>query len=599
MLLDLSSASVDVHANTTPILDSGVRLSPGDIVGRTLAGKYQVRRLLGEGGMGFVVEAEDLGLERSVAIKFLQPEYTCHGEARERFLREARAAAKIHSEYVARVIDVNVTQQGTPYMVMEYLEGLDLCQLLKREGHLSIESACLYLTQACEPLAEAHTQGIVHRDLKPANLFLECHAGGAYRVKLLDFGISKTLAPAHADMALTRTSASMGSPLYMSPEQMRSSRDVDCRTDVWALGVILYEALSGQVPFEGGSVPEVAAQILLEQPRDLLQAAPWVPTALAECVMRALAKEPDERLATVGEFAQAIAPFAPSEAQTTLERIDRILNAGGLLGVPRLGSSADSGSAPFFPGSTAPTRLDSGPGDPETNFGKTRGPKSMARRRAGGVRWAVALGGGLSVVFAVVLTAQGPLPGHASSGVTAGLEPDALGAGRGLPPEPNAGLQLPSQPRVPAQAGLPAALSLAHPEASGLVGPLPGEVLPAVQPVGPAPPPAIDAAPGLVAAASESASPAEKKSEAEAEPKQAKPAASKARKRRRRVRSKNKSVGRRRAASRRGATRPAVAEKQRKATAPAKGASSGAGSSAPKASRPSGGAFTSRFGTRK
>lgn len=574
-------------------------MSPGDIVGRTLAGKYQVRRLLGEGGMGFVVEAEDLGLERSVAIKFLQPEYTCHGEARERFLREARAAAKIHSEHVARVIDVNVTQQGTPYMVMEYLEGVDLCQLLKQEDHLSIEAACLYLIQACEPLAEAHTQGIVHRDLKPANLFLECHAGGAARVKLLDFGISKTLGPDNVDKALTRTSASMGSPLYMSPEQMRSSRDVDCRTDVWALGVILFEALSGQVPFEGGSVPEVAAQILLEQPRDLLQAAPWVPVQLADCVMRTLAKEPDDRVANVGELAKAIAPFAPGEAQTTLERIERILSAGSVLAAARAAGANEAGVDPFFPGSTAPTKLDSGPGDPETNFGKTRGLSPTAKRRSGGVVFALALGASLSVVLAIVLTTQAPLRPHPHDGLAASLERNTelasaaaavAPSGSGLPPKPT------SNAGAPASAGLPDFFVVAASQ----------PLATAVPPVAAGSPLAAEPAPRVPASlAQPDTAPAKVPRAAAADAAEAKDDATPARASNARASARKKAAARtkarrrtKRTRARRGSSRPTAVRKDGVLPKAKRGAAR-PDSSAPEAPPAAAGSFTSRFGTRK
>src|SRR6266511_1188050 len=218
--------------------------------GEILAEQYRVERVQGVGGMGVVVVATHLQLEERVAIKVLVKEALGNAEAVARFAREARAAVKIKSEHVARVIDVGTLETGAPYMVMEYLEGGDLSQVLQSRGALPVEDAVEYVLQTCEAIAHAHVLGIVHRDLKPANLFLIRRPDGTAAIKVLDFGISKVM-PAKgssSDNAMTRTRAVMGSPLYMSPEQMTSTRDVDGRTDIWALGVILYELLSGQPP---------------------------------------------------------------------------------------------------------------------------------------------------------------------------------------------------------------------------------------------------------------------------------------------------------------------------------------------------------------
>ncbi|MEY2937010.1 MAG: hypothetical protein RL033_7759 [Pseudomonadota bacterium] len=298
--------------------------------GQILAGKYRIERVLGEGGMGVVVEALDTSLERRVAIKFLLPDFVKHPEAKERFIREARAAVKIQSEHVARVIDVSTLETGAPYMVMEYLEGSDLSRVIETSGPLTVEDAALYVIQACEALAEAHAHGIIHRDLKPANLFLAQQAGGSRKIKVLDFGISKTLNTDTKSASLTRTSSMMGSPLYMSPEQMKSSRDVDHRTDIWALGVILHEAISGEPPFLGNSIPEISAKILLEDPKPLSEIRATVPKAVSELVLRALQKQPDKRFANVSELALALLPFAPSRARGNAERISRVLEAAGM-----------------------------------------------------------------------------------------------------------------------------------------------------------------------------------------------------------------------------------------------------------------------------
>src|SRR5262249_29408438 len=204
------------------------------LAGDVLAGKYRVERVLGRGGMGVVVQAMHVQLEQRVAIKFLLPQTVSNPDAVTRFAREARAASKIQGEHVARVLDVGTLESGAPFMVMEYLEGQDLSQLLESRGLLHVDEAIDYILQACEALAEAHAAGIVHRDLKPANMYLTKRADGSPIVKVLDFGISKVIAKDSSDASMTRTSALMGSPVYMSPEQMKATRNVDARADIWA-----------------------------------------------------------------------------------------------------------------------------------------------------------------------------------------------------------------------------------------------------------------------------------------------------------------------------------------------------------------------------
>ncbi len=219
------------------------------VEGEILAGKYRIEKVLGEGGMGVVVAAQHIHLDDRVAIKFLLPGAKSNPEVLARFAREARAAVKIKSEHVARVSDVGTLENGTPYMVMEYLEGSDLAAWVHERGALSLEQATEFVLQACEAIAEAHTLGIVHRDLKPANLYVIRRPDGKLSVKVLDFGISKVTRAAASgpDMSLTKTAAFMGSPLYMSPEQMESARNADVRSNVWALGVILYELVAFRI----------------------------------------------------------------------------------------------------------------------------------------------------------------------------------------------------------------------------------------------------------------------------------------------------------------------------------------------------------------
>jgi len=230
-------------------------LAPGTL----LAGKYRVERVLGQGGMGVVVAAQHIHLEERVAIKLMLAEAAFSAEAVARFVREARAAAQLESAHVAKVSDVGTLEDGRPYMVMEYLDGHDLANVLAANGPLPLQDAIDYLLQASEAIAEAHSIGIVHRDLKPANLFLTRRRDRTPQVKVLDFGISKVSGSARSssDNALTRTSTLMGTPLYMSPEQMTSVRDVDARSDIWALGIILFELLTGAPPFVGETLPQV------------------------------------------------------------------------------------------------------------------------------------------------------------------------------------------------------------------------------------------------------------------------------------------------------------------------------------------------------
>jgi serine/threonine protein kinase len=310
-------------------------VQPGDV----LAGKYQVEKVLGVGGMGVVVAALHMDLDQRVALKFLLPEAAEKPDVVARFDREARAAAKIKSEHVARVSDVGRLENGTPYIVMEYLEGGDLEGRVEKGGALPITLAVDYVLQAAEAIAEAHAAGIVHRDLKPANLFLARQGDGSEIVKVLDFGISKAITQG-ADTAgqvgsLTKTSDVFGSPLYMSPEQLKSSRSVDTRADIWALGVILFELVFGRAPFERGTVAEIFGAILHEKAPVLRALMPIAPEALSQVLERCLQKDPDARYPNVAALAQALAPFGSAEAKSSLQRIERVIrNSGGEIIAP-------------------------------------------------------------------------------------------------------------------------------------------------------------------------------------------------------------------------------------------------------------------------
>jgi serine/threonine-protein kinase len=345
----------------------GASVAPGDV----LAGKFRVERILGKGGMGMVVAAVHLQLDKRVALKFLLPEMAQNPEIVQRFAREARAASRIESEHVAKVLDVGVMENGAPFMVMEYLEGADLAEVLKQRGGLPGQEAIEYVLQACEALAEAHVAGIVHRDLKPANLFLTKRADGSPCIKVLDFGISKIALAGDQEQGMTQTSALMGSPNYMAPEQLRSARNVDARTDIWSLGIILHELLTGDVAFKAETVPELYVSILQSPPIPLRSRRPDAPPAMEAIVSRCLEKDPARRFANVGELATALGELAPAQARLSIDRITRIV---GTAARPSAGAAPAyvAGSTVPMPGGTpAPSY---GPPTPQPNTPQSYAP---------------------------------------------------------------------------------------------------------------------------------------------------------------------------------------------------------------------------------
>jgi serine/threonine-protein kinase len=300
--------------------------------GDVLAGRYVVDRVLAVGGMGTVVAARHVQLGHKVALKFLHQTSKESGSAEKelvgRFLVEAKAAARLKSEHVVHVSDVGTLENGVPFMVMEFLEGCDLGDVLAREGPLPMELAVEYILQACEGLAEAHAARIVHRDLKPQNLFRTQRPDGSPLIKVLDFGVSKALADDVRDKGtVTSTDAVFGSPLYMSPEQMVSATRADQRSDIWSLGVVLYELLTGRLPFEAETMTGLCLAIANSPPRKLLQDAPDLPPELEAVIERCLEKDPNLRYANVAEFAADLAFFAPVHARAHVERIQRLVGS--------------------------------------------------------------------------------------------------------------------------------------------------------------------------------------------------------------------------------------------------------------------------------
>ena len=284
-------------------------------------GKYRVEAILGHGGMGVVAECTHLTLNERVAVKMLRQDVLMDQDAVSRFIREAQAAVKLKSEYVARVSDVGTFENGVPYMVMEFLEGHDLGELLKQRGVLPIQWAVELMLQTAEALAEAHSLGIVHRDVKPTNLFVTWRPDGTSLIKVLDFGISKS--PMGTDMQLTQTQSLLGTPAYMSPEQMRSARLVDTRTDIWSLGTVFYEILEGRRPFEAESFSEMCVKVAVDPPAPMVN----TPPGLQQVIMRCLAKSPEQRYSTMADVGRDLVPYAadPHGAQMLVERMTRML----------------------------------------------------------------------------------------------------------------------------------------------------------------------------------------------------------------------------------------------------------------------------------
>jgi eukaryotic-like serine/threonine-protein kinase len=338
--------------------------------GDVLVGKYRVERVLGSGGMGIIIAARHIRLDQRVAIKFLAPDAFSDPAAVVRFDREARAAAKIKNPHVAQVTDVGTLDDGTPYLVMEYLEGEDLAALLRREGFLPVADAVDLVLQACEGIGEAHRFGIVHRDIKPANLFCLRQPDGSRWIKVLDFGISKhtNLAPTTRGMAATGASTIMGSPLYMSPEQMQSARTVDERTDIWGLGIILYELLAGEVPFKGGNLPEVCLNVTTQPPPPLQHVRPDTPPALQRIILRCLEKDYTKRFSNVAELAEALLPFAPGRAWMSFPR--------------RHPSAGPAPSTVSLRPPTPHTKPPSSPSLPDSSWGHTKKRLAAAHGRS-------------------------------------------------------------------------------------------------------------------------------------------------------------------------------------------------------------------------
>ncbi len=334
-------------------------VSSGELIG----GKYRIEAVIGEGGMGVVFAALHVDLHCTVALKVIRPEFQQQPDLIARLMLEARAAAQMRSEHVCRVLDGARLESGVPYVVMEHLEGRNLAAVLDAKGRLGERVAVDYVLQACEALAEAHRIGIIHRDLKPENLFLAEFPDGRRAIKVLDFGISKMvggLAPP-GSKALTNPSAAMGSPPYMAPEQMAAASDVDSRADIWALGAILHQLVTGRFAFDGGSLPAVCAAVLQSQPIPVREFVQELSPGLEQAILACLVKDRDNRVSSVVELAQRLAPFGSTSATQSAIRISRLMRAAA--DPPE---SAESSSGTLF----SPRQL----ATPRTPIPRTGGP---------------------------------------------------------------------------------------------------------------------------------------------------------------------------------------------------------------------------------
>ncbi len=362
-------------------------------VGEIIAGKYRLEKVAGEGGMGVVYAAEHLVLCQRVAVKVLLPSAAISELVVERFALEAQAAARIQSEHVARVMDAGSTSTGAPFLVMEYLEGCDLAELLKVEGPLPLADVADYLLQALEALAHAHAVGLVHRDIKPANLFLACRPDGGNILKMLDFGISKAVRATPAQKALTGH-AVLGSPAYMSPEQLRNAKDIDARADIWSIGVVAYELLTGKTPFDGDGVGEIFAAILERDPAPVhtisthpprpVRLPPEISTIVATCLKR----KPEDRWPDAAALARALKPFGTGAFAPAVERSEQVLSRARMLTAPEIATGSHLLPAAFV----APSER----GSRDAVKSKVRSIQGLTV-----TRWAAAAAAALAVVALV------------------------------------------------------------------------------------------------------------------------------------------------------------------------------------------------------
>jgi eukaryotic-like serine/threonine-protein kinase len=456
------------HAPLEDPVSGTLRAAPS--VGQRV-GKYVVERTIGHGGMGIVVAARHETLDEMVAIKLLHPKAAKDAMQVERFVREARATVRIKSEHVVRVLDAGAVETtGAPYIVMELLEGRDLGFVLSHYGPVPPVTAVDYIIQICDGLGAAHALGIVHRDLKPSNFFLTQRADGSPLVKVLDFGISKAAqSDGSPDPRLTETQAVFGSPTYMSPEQIRSSKNVDARSDVWSLGVALFELLTGKLPFIADNVAGLLASVIADPPFQVTAFVPGIPPELERVVLGCLEKDPSRRVSSAAELAMRLAPFASADGALLATRVERSARGAsnpsfpppGLGSIPPAASSARDTAlmAPPFP--MAPPSYPSAPA-PAVAYGSTgtdlsaTGPAAFrANVRRGSGRGIALLGGAVLLIGAlgglvyVVVAGRASRDPASSTSVAAVAPPVAPPASVVAPPEGASSASAPAVTEAP------------------------------------------------------------------------------------------------------------------------------------------------------
>jgi len=407
--------------------------------GALLDGRYRIVRLLGEGGMGAVYLASHVGLGRDVAIKFLHAELVSRDEVVGRFYREAQAAAAIRHKNIIEVFDVGVSPQGEPFLVMEYLEGESLAGLLKRAGPLNLGTACAVMEPVLQALQAAHRKGIIHRDLKPDNIFLAYQQGEPPVVKIIDFGISK-FAQGEFDKWRTKTGSVMGTPAYMSPEQARGSAGLDHRTDIYSMGTILFEMLTGVLPFAGSNFAEYLSAMLIDDPRAPQSVCAGFPAEAEPLVRKALAKNPDQRFQNAAEMLEALTALPSFDARQ--ERLTLLASTIEIRGF----AAGDLGQALSAPGRLA---------DDKPVSSRLRGA-ATAVLGAGPWRWvilgvALAAGAAAAVLWSSK-TSRAPAP---NAPITAQPAPIVPVAPPPAPSPPSPPAALPVSPPAPPSEPVP------------------------------------------------------------------------------------------------------------------------------------------------
>ena len=398
-------------------------------IGQLLDNKYRIVRLLGEGGMGAVYEGENIRIRHRVAIKVLHPSVANDTAARERFEREAQAAGHIGSEHIVEVFDLGELPSGARYMVMEFLAGETLAQRVESAGRLSPAVAAPMMLQLLDGLGAAHLAGIIHRDLKPDNVLLQRTKGGGDFVKIVDFGVSKFNSLSGAPMSMTRTGAVVGTPYYMSPEQVKGGKNIDHRSDLYSAGVVLFESVTGQLPFLADSFNELMFKIALETPLDPEIAAPGLDPWFASILRKATARDVAERYQTAAEFAQAIAEWMQAAQVAPLPSRKGSMSFSG--------SARSSGASPAAatPAATSALAISAATHslglEKTATSGSVLTPNPVPKRRSTGVVAAIAIVMTLGAVvvgigFVRSRAAKAPSPTTAAAQISAAPEPPAI-----------------------------------------------------------------------------------------------------------------------------------------------------------------------------